>query len=101
MQICASDENDYANIGLKMVCIEYMRTFFSDRNFKVSAYEQMVPLAVETGFKMITSCVHNSEAVSEILDLYTLIVGKYAGTVIPIDTNSGKTVIDFLVEILV
>ena len=100
LKMFASDENDNADLCLKMGCIQYMSNFFNDANFKVNAYQQMVPTVVDMGSKMLTKCGHNSEAVNEILELYRFIVDKYAGMVIPMDQTTGQTVIDFLVSML-
>ena len=84
-----------------MVCVEYMHNFFNDHDFKVNAYQHIVPSIVDMGGKMLTKCGNNSEAINEILDLYRFIVDKYAGMVIEMDANTGKTVIDFLIEMLI
>ena len=89
MKIFESDENDNADLCLKMGCVEYMRNFFNDHKFKVNTYQHMVPSVVDMGSKMLSKCGHNSEAVNEILDLYRFIVDKYAGMVIPMDPSTG------------
>ena len=99
-KIFASDEHDNADLCLKMGCVEYMRNFFNDYEFKVNVYQHMVPSVVDMGSKMLTKCGNNSEAINEILDLYRFIVDKYAGMVIPMDPNTGQTVIDFLISML-
>ena len=99
-KIFASDENDNADLCLKMGCVEYMRNFFNDHSFKVNAYQHMVPSVVDMGSKMLTKCSHNPEAINEILELYRYIVDKYAGMVIPMHAATGQTVIDFLISML-
>lgn len=61
-----------------MCCIEYMRNFFNDHNFRVNAFASLVPPVVKMGSNMLTKCVANSEAINEILDLFRFIVDKYA-----------------------
>ena len=85
---------------MKMGCVEYMRNFFNDHEFKVNVYQHIVPSVVDMGSKMLTKCGNNSEAINEILELYRFIVDKYAGMVIPMDPNTGQTVIDFLISML-
>lgn len=39
LKMFASDENDNADLCLKMGCVQYMSNFFNDANFKVNAYQ--------------------------------------------------------------
>ena len=43
LRIFASDENDNADLCLKMCCIEYMRNFFNDHKFRVETFAHIVP----------------------------------------------------------
>lgn len=87
-----------------MGCIEYMRNFFNDYQFRVHTYAHMVPDVVRMGSTMMQRCAGNSEAVNEILDLYRFIVDKYAAMTLPMPENGAgtsiQTVNDFLVGML-
>lgn len=78
MSIFSSEQSDNSDLCLKMCCIEYMRNFFNDHNFRVNAFASLVPPVVKMGSNMLTKCVANSEAINEILDLFRFIVDKYA-----------------------
>lgn len=43
LRIFSSEENDNTDLCLKMCCIEYMRNFFNDHNFRVNTFAHIVP----------------------------------------------------------
>lgn len=83
LRVFASDDNDNADLCLKMSCIEYMRNFFNDHQFRVNTYAHIVPDVVRMGSTMLQRCSDNSKAVNQILDLYRFIVDKYAAMTLP------------------
>ena len=112
LRIFASEEHDNADLCLKMCCIEYMRNFFNDHNFRVNSFAHIVPEVVKMGSTMMSKCVQNSEAINEILDLFRFIVDKYSGMTLAMPTInpatgadqnlqlSGQTVNDYLISML-
>ena len=53
LRIFASEDADNADLCLKMGCIEYMRNFFNDHQFKVNTYSHLVPSVVRMGSTML------------------------------------------------
>ena len=104
LRVFASDDNDNADLCLKMSCIEYMRNFFNDHQFRVNTYAHIVPDVVRMGSTMLQRCSDNSKAVNQILDLYRFIVDKYAAMTLPMPaldvTQQASTVNEFLISML-
>lgn len=56
-----------------------MKNFYNDHYFKSERYSQLLGDVVQMCNKMIlTTYTHNTEILNEILELYRLIVEKYA-----------------------
>ena len=62
-----------------MGCIEYMKNFYNDANFRIEAYAHILPPVTDMCTQMLTSTSQNTMIVNEILELYRFIVEKYAG----------------------
>ena len=78
----ANSENENDDLCLKMSCIEYMRNFFNDAEFRINAYQQLVPSVIEMGNRMLQRCIKNPLAANKILELFRYIVDKYAPMVL-------------------
>ena len=100
LRIFASEENDNADLCLKMCCVEYLRNFFNDANFRVNTYAHLVPQVVQMASMMLTKCTGNSEAINEILDLFRFMVDKFACMTLAMPGSNGQTVNDFLIQVL-
>jgi len=74
----ASEEADNADLCLKMACIDYMKNFYNDYQFKVTTYAPMLPQVIQMSSAMLLKSQSNTDVVNEILDLYRFIVDKYA-----------------------
>jgi hypothetical protein len=75
-----------------MACIEYMKSFYNDHYFKAERYSQLLGDVVHMCNKMImTTHTKNTEILNEILELYRLIVEKYA---------SGANTVRLIVELV-
>ena len=83
-----------------MCCVEYLRNFFNDANFRVNTYAHLVPQVVQMASMMLTKCTANSEAINEILDLFRFMVDKFACMTLAMPGSNGQTVNDFLIQVL-
>lgn len=64
-----------------MACIDYMKNFYNDHYFKVDRYSHLVANVFKMCNHMIlTVYTKNLEILNEILELYRLIVEKYASS---------------------
>ena len=62
-----------------MACVEYMKNFYNDANFRTDAYATVLGSVIQMCNQMIRSTyTKNTEILNEILELYRLIVEKYA-----------------------
>lgn len=62
-----------------MACVEYMRNFYNDVNFRTEAYGHFLGDVIKMCNSMILmTYTKNTEVLNEILELYRFIVEKYA-----------------------
>ena len=62
-----------------MACVEYMRNFYNDVNFRTDAYGHFLGDVIKMCNSMILmTYTKNTEVLNEILELYRFIVEKYA-----------------------
>jgi hypothetical protein len=62
-----------------MACVEYMRNFYNDMNFRTEAYAHFLGDVIMMCNQMIKmTYTKNTEVLNEILELYRFIVEKYA-----------------------
>ena len=62
-----------------MACVEYMRNFYNDVNFRTEAYAHFLGDVIKMCNQMIMlTYTKNTEILNEILELYRFIVEKYA-----------------------
>ena len=66
-----------------MCCMDYLKNFYNDSNFKINKYAHLLPKVLEICNQMILkysqSKLGSVEVINEILELYRFIVEKYAG----------------------
>ena len=98
LRIFASNEGDSADLCLKMACIDYLKNFYNDHEFKVEQYAYMLAQVVDMSSKMLLQCVSHPDIINEILELYRFIVDKYSSVQITMD--NGKSVSNYLTELL-
>lgn len=67
---------------LKMNCLEYMKNFYNDHNFKVQIFADLLPDVITMANQMMLYCSANMEAVNVILELFRFIIDKYAAMTI-------------------
>jgi ubiquinone biosynthesis protein UbiJ len=70
------------DLYLQMCCMEYLKNFYNDADFKINKYAHLLPKVLEICNSMIqkyAAVQGNIEVINEILELYRLIVEKYAG----------------------
>ncbi len=62
-----------------MACVEYMKNFYNQQNFRVDAYSHFLGDVLTMCNDMIMrTYTKNTEVLNEILELYRFIVEKYA-----------------------
>ena len=62
-----------------MACVEYMKSFYNQTDFRVDAYSHFLGDVITMCNKMIQETyTKNTEILNEILELYRFIVEKYA-----------------------
>ena len=79
--ICASSKrNSFYDLYVsRMACVEYMRNFYNDVNFRTEAYAHFLGDVIKMCNQMIMlTYTKNTEILNEILELYRFIVEKYA-----------------------
>jgi hypothetical protein len=68
-----------SDMCLKMGCIEYMKNFYNDANFRVDAYAHFMGDVIIMCNQMIKDTYqHSTIVINEILELYRFIVEKYS-----------------------
>lgn len=82
-----------------MYCIEYLKSFYNEFEFRVQAYAPLLPLVVEysTGFLRQLFSMNKQVVVNEMLELYRFIVDKYSCSTIAMPSGD-VTVIVYLVR---
>ena len=62
-----------------MACVDYMRNFYNQEDFKADQYSVFLPDVIKMCNTMILETyTKNTEILNEILELYRFLVEKYA-----------------------
>jgi hypothetical protein len=78
--IFSSEDGDNADLCLKMSCLDYIKNFFCDYQFKVDTYAHIVAPVVAQSSNMMRRLLKMGKPsiVNEVLQLYRFIVDKYS-----------------------
>ena len=73
----SGEDNDAC---LKFTCLEYIKNFYNDHEFKIDTYQPLLPGVIKVASDMLfdTQQKLNVEATNEVLELFNFVVDKYA-----------------------
>jgi len=88
------------DLCLKMSCVEYLKNFYNDHDFKVAEYSHVLPSVVFVSSKMLRSmfAINQCEIVNEVLELFRFIVDKYSSNDIMMDSNTS--VVEYIINLM-
>jgi len=83
-----------------MSCVEYLKNFYNDHEFKVAEYSPVLPSVVFVSSKMLRSmfAINQCEIVNEVLELFRFIVDKYSSNDIMMDSNTS--VVQYIINLM-
>jgi hypothetical protein len=83
INVYVAQENQSVDLYLQMCCMDYLKNFYNDSNFKINKYAHLLPKVLEICNQMVLKYsqvnIGDIEVINEILELYRLVVEKYAG----------------------
>ncbi len=83
-----------------MSCVEYLKNFYNDHDFRVAEYAHILPSVVIISSKMLRSmfAINQCEIVNEVLELFRFIFDKYSSKDIMIDSNTS--VVQYIINLM-